>query len=167
LPSALESELQEEDAAKAIEKATGIQAASLVQAIKEGTAAEKIKELLNMGTAIQGSAYKALKDGCKKLNLDIHIQDKKWVVTKRGKPLQTTAVLLSPATGLIGSPEKTRLHKRTIVKVKSLLIPGLLPKRMVNIKSALVSGTFVIYKGQYKGDTNGNDWYADLECIAV
>lgn len=147
------------DAAKALE-ADGLGLGNSLDFFKKGKFKEGITELFKGGN-LQGSAMKELRRLAKGAKLEIAIQDNELVVTETGKPLGATAVLLSPSTGLVGSP--TRGAKGEL-KARSLIIPGLKPKRKVQIESALVSGLYVIQKTSYKGDTSANDWYAEIEC---
>jgi len=102
-----------------------------------------------------------LREMAKSANLDLSIQEGELLLTQVGQPLSTTAVVLSPTSGLIGSPQAGTKGE---VKARALLLPGLKPKRQVEIKSELVSGMYVITKAKYTGDTSGNDWYADIIC---
>jgi hypothetical protein len=116
------------------------------------------------GGALQGSAWEVLKRQATSANLDVDIQGGKLVVTPRGRPLDTTAIVLSPSTGLVGSPQK---GAKGTLKARALIVPGLLPKRKVDIRSSLISGLYQIGKVKYIGDTFGNDWYVDLECREI
>jgi len=141
-------------------KATGIGAGNAIEAFENGEYANGIKELLH-GGAVQGSAMGQLREMAKSANLDLSIQEGELLLTQVGQPLSTTAVVLSPTSGLIGSPQAGTKGE---VKARALLLPGLKPKRQVEIKSELVSGMYVITKAKYTGDTSGNDWYADIIC---
>jgi hypothetical protein len=154
------------DAYDALKKDAKIEIGNLMAAIGKGQAAEKITSYLSGGGSVQGKALKILKDSCRKLNLDVQIQHKQLVVTQLGKPLEAPIPLLCPETGLIGSPEKVMKKEQALVNVRSLIQPGLLPKRVVQIESKMVSGFYVIQGVKYTGDTHGEEWYADMECIA-
>lgn len=142
-------------------KDSGIGVGNAIAKFEEGKYAEGISELLH-GGAVQGDAMKELRRLARGANLDVGIQDEELWVTKIGEPLGTTAVKLTPQTGLISSPQRGAKGK---LKLRSLIVPGLKPKRKVQVESSLISGLYVIGKAKYKGDTSANDWYADLECI--
>lgn len=98
-------------------------------------------------------------------------------------------IRLAPDTGLIGSPEHGSPDKDVplpqvstsaedvdfsfaakkkqgpaVLKVRSLLQPGLRPGRRVQVQSRDVNGIFRIEQVTHSGDTAGGDWYSDLEC---
>lgn len=152
------------DAVTALQAQAGIGVGNAIAAFQRGQFADGVNALLS-GGALQGSVIKEIQRLAKAAHLDVSVQDKELVVTPTGTPLEATAVLLSPQTGLIGSPERARTKGAQVLKVKALLIPGLRPKRTVQVQSSLVSGLYVIRKATYKGDTAGQDWYVDMECV--
>jgi len=80
-------------------------------------------------------------------------------------------VLLTPDTGLIGSPERSDdieetqsgERKRLGWRVKSLLNPQIRPGDRLQIKSAEVDGVFRAENVNHFGDTEGGDWYTEAE----
>lgn len=148
------------DVVEALE-ASGIGAGNAIVKFRDGKFKDKISEFLH-GGAVQGDALKELRRLARGANLDVTIQDKELLVTNLGEPAATTAVKLTPRSGLISSPQRGAKGE---LKLRCLLVPGLKPKRKVQVESSLVSGLYVIKKAKYKGDTSANDWYADLECI--
>jgi hypothetical protein len=138
----------------------GISVGNAVEAFQRGEYANGIQKLLGGGVS-QGLALDILRQHARSAGLDVDIQGEELVVTPRGRPLDTTAIRLSPGTGLIGSPQKGAKGE---LRARALILPGLLPKRKVQIESALVSGLYTVIKAKYTGDTAGNDWYVDLEC---
>lgn len=78
------------------------------------------------------------------------------------------APLISPKTGLIGSPKisppaKGAKLKGGIVSGTALILPGLVPGVSFEISSKRVNGTFVATKTKHYGDTYGREWYVDFE----
>lgn len=74
------------------------------------------------------------------------------------------AFLLTPETGLIGSPEKTDKG----VNVVSLLNPALRVRRIVRVESRDTTGWFRIQSLEHHGDSyDGNDFTTNMECKAV
>lgn len=90
--------------------------------------------------------------------------------------------LLSPDTGLIGSPEhgspcknnnmnvnssdkarKKQAKKNALLKVKCLLNPRIKCGGVVQIDSLAVKGSYFVDKLEHTGDTHGGDWYTQLE----
>lgn len=155
------------DATAALEGA-GIGLGNALDAFRQGNFKDGITTLLHGGAA-SGPAIDQVKKLARMANLDVMVQHGELVVTPAGKPLDAEAIVLSPDTGLLGSPEravdKAKEGGRAYLKVKALILPGLLPKRKVRVRTGLIDGLYVVRKAQYKGDTNGEEWDADLECI--
>lgn len=137
-----------------------IKPGNAIKAFREGTFLEGITEVLSSET-LQGDAMKEIRRLAKKAQLDVSIQDNELVVVPINTALETTAVVLGPNSGLIGSPQKAPKGQ---IKVKALIVPGLRPRRQVDIRSSSVRGVYVVQKAKYTGDTSGEDWYAELIC---
>ena len=76
-----------------------------------------------------------------------------------------TAYVLSPETGLIGSPEPGDEGK---VKVKSLLNPRIKPGRVIKIDRTLVGrGFYKVDNLTIKGDIEGQDWSIEIEGVPL
>lgn len=102
------------------------------------------------------------------------VQNGALQVLRLGAPVRATAVVLSPQTGLVGSPTagdraasqaavaRTASKRRGIIDAVSLLQPGLEPGRPVVLESALVSGDYEVREVRYEGDTASDEWYARL-----
>ena len=151
-----------EDVVKALVDA-GVGAGNAIKKFQSGSFKDNITEFLHGGN-VSGQAFKELQRLAKGANLDVSIQGKELVVTEVDKPLDTKEIVLSPSTGLISSP---RRGAKGELKVRSLLIPDLQPKRKVEVQSRLISGVFVIKEAVFSGDTSGSDFYADLTCKAA
>jgi len=103
------------------------------------------------------------------------------IITIKGtkKPLANEVMLLTPSSGLILNPESVkqvsrRLGKSSITKqerkvnsVQALLQPHLQVNDIIAIQSQDLNGKYEIQKITHKGDTRGNDWYSDMEVIAI
>lgn len=88
------------------------------------------------------------------------------------------ATVLSPETGLIGSPARTGQEGRkssrsrsrkqqTGAKFQTLLFPSIRPGRYVLLESEFVSGAFKVQSVEHTGDTHGNDWSTDVEAVQL
>lgn len=83
------------------------------------------------------------------------------------------AILLTPDTGLIGSPEPISDKVPPVgavvrrLRVTSLLQPGFLPGRKVKLQSVEYSGVYRVDRLVHKGDTHGQDWYSVAEVSLV
>lgn len=140
-----------------------IKPGNALKAFSSGEFLEGIDEVLH-SEVLQGDAMKELRRLATKAGLEFSIQDNEFVVVPIGQPVQASAIVLSPDTGLVGSPKKAPKGE---LKARSLIIPGLRPRRQVEIRSDLVRGVYVVQKVKYTGDTAGQDWYADLVCKEI
>lgn len=94
------------------------------------------------------------------------IQDGRVEILGEGESVADTAPLLSPSTGLVGSPTFGTSEKKSgkaTMKCRSLLLPRLRPGQKVVLDSLTLRGQFRTTKVTHAGDTAGNDWYSDIE----
>ncbi len=151
--------------------ATALDAIVRALGVKEGNLAEvkaKLaltgKTFLGHGGALSGYATRMLDDFCRSADLEWSIQNGAIQILDRDKPLARQAILLSSATGLVGTPSVDSSGKGLgIVSCRSLIVPDLHPGRLVILKSESVNGGYKIQEVEYKGSTFGDDWYADLK----
>jgi hypothetical protein len=97
-------------------------------------------------------------------NILTSVQNGVLQIRKRDQPLQKEALLLNAETGLIASPEIS--FKKKVI-IKALLMPGLNPGRILQIDSAMFKGLVTIEKVRFMGATFGNDWEAEMDCVAL
>jgi hypothetical protein len=107
------------------------------------TFAGPARELLGRLAAISGAGA-SIRDGAL------------YVVTQGGATKER-APLLTPATGLIGSPSQKDDGR---VEVKALLDPAIRPLRPFRVESARVTGEFVAEDVTYRIDSRGQEFYA-------
>lgn len=105
-----------------------------------------------------------------------------------GKPLNLAALLLSPSTGLLGSPEacidasvslgnpqqfaagaalktkKQKPHDPSVIKFKAMLIPGLDPGRKITLQSDALNGGYFVTEVEKVGQSWSGTWEAN--CVA-
>jgi hypothetical protein len=112
------------------------------------------------------------------------IQDGRLVVLPADQMLPGSAILISPSTGMVGAPTVTDKG----FKVKTLLnwqykIGGAVKidsayaqmkaKKLLNSKTSAQrarlppNGICKVVKITHTGDTRGNDWYSELETVAI
>lgn len=136
---------------------------------------------------LSGSASKELDRVIKSIGLTWSIQRGNLQLLQKGKPLALAAIRLSSDTGLLDSPEAAmdasvslgnpqqfaagaavkhpKAHKPkdpTILKARSLLIPGLVPGRQIDLQSVSYQGTYTVSEAEYIGQTWGAAWHVDL-----
>lgn len=113
------------------------------------------------GVVLSGSAAYEMDRLCVGAGLEWAIQDNALVLTPLGRGISETAPLLSPQTGLIGSPSRDQITR--IVKGKCNIMPDVAPGRLVEVQCALFKEVIRIYKTVTVGDTHGNEWYIEFE----
>jgi hypothetical protein len=140
-------------------------------------------QALPRGQVMYGMARDYLRDVAHSTDTSWSIQDGKvQLVPKRGY-LPGEAVKLTAETGLIGMPEQTeqgimvrclinpklrvggriKLDNRSIIRFKQSLKIGAFQKAPRINKD----GFYRILAIEWRGDTRGNDWYADLTCVGI
>lgn len=122
------------------------------------------------GYAAHGSASDVLDRLLKSLGFTYSIQGGTLQVLQGGAPIQTSAVLLTPSTGLIGSleiaaPEKTGEPPR--VKAKSLLQPQIVCGGPFELRTEGIKGQFRAESVEHSGDSHGAEWYTQIEAKIV
>lgn len=112
------------------------------------------------GTVTHGSAAVQLTELLKSVGMEWSIQDGELQVLDRGRAIDGEVIILTPDTGLVGSPEPG--HKGTM-KAVARIIPGLQPGAQVLIDSSEVHGQFRVERIDFAGDTSQDDWVARIE----
>lgn len=116
------------------------------------------------GLTLQGSAARVLNRLTRLNRLDWTIEDDVLVVVPRGQPTREPAVLLSPETGLVGSPapqDKGRL------KITSLLNGQLRLRRIVELRSRDHQGYYLVRKVRHQGDSWSGEYTTTVECTEI
>ena len=150
-------------------------------------ALDKIK--LSKGIAVSGQPKKTLADIAKTINGTWYVDSGKLYMVAYSDTAEklpgglNQAIYLSPSTGLIGNPKQVEFG----VEARCLINPKLMPYGLVNIPSQYITEQLVsigsfsqgmttpykldekdmyrICSVEFKGDTRGNDWYADLVAV--
>lgn len=138
---------------------------------------------LPRGKVMYGMARQYMRDEARDTDTDWSIQDNKVQMVPRKGYLPGEAVVLTHETGLVGSPEQTQDG----ISVRALLNPRLRVGGRIKLNNASVKtmqtplklaasrqgarldadGFYRIIKVEFRGDTRGNDWYADMVCIGI
>ncbi len=132
---------------------------------------------------LKGSAYDGLRRVVDTIGITMSIQGGVLQLLPKGRPTSQTAILLSPDTGLLDSheaaidstvslgfaktaagrpstPNKPHPKNTGILKCKAMLIPGLVPGRVVRLDSDAFKGDYEISEVEYVGQSYGKDWMA-------
>jgi hypothetical protein len=110
---------------------------------------------------IHGLASTAMSRFARANGLQWSVQDGVMQLTAIGGYVgqATTAVVLNPMSGMVESPSS---DNKGVVKVTSLIQPGLFPGRPVVVQGQFISGTLRIEEVEFEGDTWGPDWTASI-----
>lgn len=122
------------------------------------------------GLSLFGTVETAMRQLAHTLGFDWYVDKGQLVILRPGELRPEEAVLLSPETGLIGSPQRVYDKKhpeQSLVGAKAMLMSSIEVGRAVVFKSNEYAGTFKVTKTRSVGDTHGGDWFTELEAIAV
>lgn len=113
------------------------------------------------GFTASGQTSKILDDLTKKENLSWSIQNGALQIVPKGSSTNHDAVLLTPDTGLIGSPKKK--GNMGGIEFETLIQPKIFPGRQIKLVSKGIDGVYTAFKVSHHGDTHGNDWFTTVE----
>jgi hypothetical protein len=153
---------------------------------------ESLTEQFVNGYAAFGKVANELDHLLRSRGFEWSIQDGELQILPVGVATKETAVLLSAETGMIGSPEHGNPEKKipaaqvdpsaegfnlaatkvtgpAVLKVKSLIQPGLSPGRRVEVRARGIHGQFRIQSVEHVGDTHGQSdpGISTIECVPV
>lgn len=127
------------------------------------------------GFVAHGPAKEALAAVCRKAGLEYSIQNGSLQILEEGKPDNSPKdlILLTPESGLLGSPEKIKQiqddpaaeKKPNGWTLRSLLQPKANPGSHIAVQSREIPRVtaFRIESVVHKGDTHGEDWTSEIE----
>lgn len=117
------------------------------------------------GTTVTGKASRQLTKILKSAGKEWSIQDGALQLLDVGQFLRGFAVVVSPETGMIGSPT---IGNDGILRTRMLLDGDLVPGRQVKLQTRDVPPAFFrVERAEYIGDTAGQDWYVDIEAATI
>lgn len=119
------------------------------------------------GYIVEGSVQRNLDRLVKSLGFTWSIQEGALQVLAPGEALAAAVPLLTPETGLIGSPEMGSPEtkgKPQLLKFKALLTP-VRPGGLVELRSERYNGQVRVNKVEHSGDIRGQDWYSAIEGV--
>lgn len=144
---------------KQIADATGLKLGNILSKAQDGDVAKALTEAVN-GMVVSGPAFIELSRLMASLGYELSIQDGALQALAEKETTTEQVLLLSPESGLIGSPET---GENGVVTAKSLLQPGTRPGRRIKLESRSIEGFFRVDKATHSGDTHGTDWYTEME----
>ena len=113
------------------------------------------------GTAVSGQAAEELDKLLKSAGLTYSIQNGTLQVLRPKQTLDGATVVLSPDTGMLGSPS---VSSDGTIRARTLIIPDLVPGRRVEFRSEAVKGDAKVLTARYTGDTAAQQWSIAIEC---
>lgn len=147
---------------KAID-ATGLGYGNALDEIQKGNFKEGLTEFTK-GLTLAGRAVDVLDDLLRTTGLEWSIQDGQVQVLRDGQPNDPNATVLSPTSGMVGSPE---IGDDGVVKIRALMQPALRPGSKIEVRSRGVNGFFRVQAVLHTGDSWGDDWYTDIEAKSL
>jgi len=129
------------------------------------------------GQVLSGSSKDIMDNFAEEYGFSWSIQDGEIIITPEQEPLEgDEAVLVTAATGMIGSPTITEIG----VDVTTLLNPRLLPNRgfiiesinaevtignlfFRNVKRTTAEGFYKIQEVVFRGDSRDGDWLSSVK----
>ena len=137
-----------------------------------GTIATIGDNIAQNGFSATGLASDIVEGLAKKQNHDFSIQDNETQVLKVDEDTGEEAIVLTPSTGLIGSP-RIGLIGESATKTDGIEFKALIqttrfkPGRVAKIKSREVDGFFKILKSKFTGDTHAPAWFVSCEAKTI
>ena len=128
------------------------------------------------GFSFLGSPGLALDKILDRLGYQWTISNNTLIISKHNESYnQTIGQFLSNETGLLYAPErinevftKTKVKKNKLIdgwKIKSLILPSIQPKGLIRVDSSNVKGDFLVKSVIFNGDTEGQNWFCQIEAI--
>lgn len=152
---------------EAIKKVAGKLVTDVGNAVQQ---ADAIQDTFASGYAMQGNAGVELTRLLAPLDKSWSIQDGRLEILGFAETLQEETVLISPSTGLIGTPELGAPLKKgrpSPMKIKSLLQSKIRCGGRILLNSKNVSGIYKCTSVTHSGDTHGGDWQTEIEAFPV
>lgn len=124
------------------------------------------------GFTASGLASDIVNGLAKKQDHDFSVQDNETQLLKADKDTGEEAIVLTPSTGLIGSPRIGLIGKEATktdgIEFKALIqTTRFKPGRVAQIKSREVDGFFKILKSKFTGDTHAPAWFVTCEAQTI
>jgi hypothetical protein len=157
------------DVIKSVAGSLGLNLGNLPAELAKGGFRGSLTQFAHGFTA-HGKTVRELDRLLRTVGLSWSIQDGALQVLRGAEPAPGTAVLLTPETGLIGSPEHNAPDQKKhppLLKFRSLLQPQIRCGGVVDIRSASVNGQFRVEALDTVGDTASTDWYSNGEAQPI
>lgn len=149
---------------KRVVECSGLGSGNVLDELSKGNFRGAILEY-KKGYTASGRCADVMKELTESAGLNFSVQDGQVQLLREGESNGDSAIVLSSATGLVGSPQ---IGEDGVVQARSLLQGKLTPGRATQIKSQQInSGFFRIQKTIHIGDSSGSDWYTGIEATPL
>lgn len=129
-------------------------------------------DIAQNGFSASGLAANVIEQITKKQGLEFSVQDNETQILGEDEDTGEEAIVLTPSTGLIGSPRIGLIGKEA-AKIDGIEFKALIqttrfkPGRVAQIKSREVDGFFKILKSKFTGDTHAPAWFVTCEAQTI
>lgn len=126
------------------------------------------KEFVTGGT-FSGKSLDVLDGILKPQGLIARINNNDLIVEPLFETNETEAFLITPKTGLLGSPQKKTFtinkQEKKGITFRALLNPRIDVASIVKVESKYVQGEYIVYNINYIGDSHEGDFVIECECL--
>lgn len=125
---------------------------------------------LNQALTLRGPARKSLDKLLNARGLEWSIQDGQLQILRPEQLRVDQAHLINQSTGMIGTPAYNAPKKpgeKAVLKLKTLLHPGLVPGQKIKVESATITGVFRLEAVTHTGDTFTDQFFSEIEAKPV
>lgn len=157
------------DVIRAAAQALGVNTGNLDAELAKGDFRGRLTEFAHGYTA-HGKASQELDKLLRTCGFSWSVQDGALQLLRGDAAAPGRAVLLTPETGLVGSPEHNapdKTNRPPRVKFRSLLQPSIRCGGAVELRAAGVKGQFRVEALEHGGDTHGGEWYTNAEGLSL
>ena len=122
-------------------------------------------ESFQNGYSFNGKSKSALDELAYRGGWKWSIQDNELQIQPQIGPAIDEAIMLSPGSGLLGSPERLDdlEDEQEGWRLSSFLVPRAEPGQSIIVESRDLEGEFTIRTVEHSGDTRGEEWWTTLE----
>ena len=132
-----------------------------------------VNEYYPLGYAFSGKLKDALNEVTKRFGLTWNFINGELVILRLLENLNGDALLITPETGLIGSPspiiyqggllDENTKEGQPVLQIQTLLLPKIKPADLILLQSLQNDGQYSVVNVSHDGSTYGNNWYSTLE----
>jgi hypothetical protein len=149
-----------------------LDAKKAIATIKAGGFTDGVGAFLN-GVVLNGNAMDTLNKYLGVSGYEARVNKGELVIKRKGEASKKEPYVLSPSSGLIGSPDHGAPKgpaQPAFLRVKSLLLPNIEPDDKFQLKGISDDknvGTYIVKQVKHVGDTHGQEWYSEIDAEKV